>query len=664
MLAKGDTLIAGGKFNHVGKHTGGGALFTVSSDQPVLNFPKILGNVYSSTPDGNGGFYIYVDFKTVSEVTVFTLRRIEHVLADNSFDPNFSILVNVLFGPATILFHNGILYFSGEYVSQVAGQIAGNFSAIDVATKTLLPWVPVVATGESISKMHIAGNTMYVIGNFTTIGSVPRRGAAAIEIGTGVVKPWNPTPSFVSFIGYSSLLLYDNKIILGGSFNDGQALNNSQHACAIVDTTTGSSFQYVFRSGGLFGNAASYLHWGAAVKALAIKNDTLFAFSIGTFDTRITAINLTDSNRTIWTKYFNSEANAAAMVISGNSLFVAGSSFNDIYISNAVNDNPANIERPIKNAVKISTSDAALQSWFPDPVGWNVSDVYCLSLAGSNVFAGGNFSHVNRVDRTDVYMMNTQTETILPFKLDSVYTYPATVVNALKLVADTLYIGGNIKKTDGTDIPVAAYKINNNTAINWRSAFLGEVFSLEADEQYLFAGGRLLKQGSVSDTINLVAINRQTATLLNWAPNPDGYIYALHLTKDNLYAGGGFASIAGQSRNNIVAFNRSNLSITNWDPNANYTVASITSKDFTTWVGGIFWQLGDSSRIGYAGLQPVTGKVRPSFQLSTGTVSSIVSKGCYLVLGGSFRSNFSGNCNNLLLYNLFDKTVFPATSFC
>ncbi len=56
MITKGDTLIVGGNFNHVGKYTGGGALFSNVSDQPDLSFPKFNGTVTCSTPDGNGGF--------------------------------------------------------------------------------------------------------------------------------------------------------------------------------------------------------------------------------------------------------------------------------------------------------------------------------------------------------------------------------------------------------------------------------------------------------------------------------------------------------------------------------------------------------------------------------------------------------------------------------
>src|SRR6218665_3347555 len=93
MIAKGDTLIVGGTFNHVGKYTGGGALFSSASAQPDLSFPKFNGSVYRSTSDGNGGFYVIGNFYKESENPGDGKGRLEHLLANNTFDPNFSLNV-------------------------------------------------------------------------------------------------------------------------------------------------------------------------------------------------------------------------------------------------------------------------------------------------------------------------------------------------------------------------------------------------------------------------------------------------------------------------------------------------------------------------------------------------------------------------------------------
>lgn len=94
IITKGDTLIVGGDFRHVGKYTGGGALLSPNSDDPILSFPKINGTILSSSPDGNGGFYVYGSFYKESENPSLAHSRIEHILADYTFEANFSITTN------------------------------------------------------------------------------------------------------------------------------------------------------------------------------------------------------------------------------------------------------------------------------------------------------------------------------------------------------------------------------------------------------------------------------------------------------------------------------------------------------------------------------------------------------------------------------------------
>ena len=252
MLAGGDTSIVGGVFSAVGKYTGGGALVTATSDQPILSFPKINGEIMSSTPDGNGGFYIYGNYYRENESTANSSVRIEHILADNTFEPNFSIAVITLSVYATkIFFYNGNLYISGQNMSQIGGQTAGILSAINVTTKQLLSWIPTV-TGTAVTNVFAKGNSLYIIGVFTSVGGVNRQNAASIQIGTGNVRAWNPSINLNG--GYSDLAFYGNQIIIAGGFHDPTFTN---HACAFVNTVSGSNYRYIFRSGGLLGDGTS-----------------------------------------------------------------------------------------------------------------------------------------------------------------------------------------------------------------------------------------------------------------------------------------------------------------------------------------------------------------------------------------------------------------------
>lgn len=679
IISKGDTLIVGGNFNHVGKYTGGGALFSNVSDQPDLSFPKINGVILASSPDGNGGFYVYGTYYRESESPNQSSSRLEHILANNTFEVGFSISINTS-RVNHILFHQGILYIGTTFDTQISGQVVGRLSAINVITKQIVSWIPsvtVTSGNPEITRIFANGNSLYIIGNFHQVGGIARQNAASIQIGLGTIKAWNPSPNWnASLIVYNDLLFYKNQIIIGGTFNDGGGPGNMKHACASVDTLTGQTFRYLFVSGGLFGNNGGYLYHGASVKRLALKGDVLFAYSIGTFDTRVTALDLNAVNVSnpnipyasgvLWMKYFNMIASPADMAVIGNSLFLLGSNFDEVYVTNKTNSSAADIERKIKGGVKLNVTNGALENWFPDPVGWNVNDVKTMSVSGNKIFAGGVFSHVNGMDRIGVYMMNTQTETILPFKLNFAYGYPTTEVHTLKLMGDNLYVGGELSWLSFRDYPVLGFNVNTGTILNWYPPKLGTVYTLEANNDFVFVGGSLTEPAGGAGRQKLFAISRTTGTLNNWAPNPSSDVKTLHLANDQLYVGGSFTTISGQIRNRAASYTTSNLSLTNWNPNTNSDVNSIYLKSGSIWLGGIFSTVGGLTRNLVAGVDPITGlnNINSNASFYGWPINTINSKACKLFLGGAFQADNTNLCNKLAVFDLSTNTLLPSNSFC
>jgi hypothetical protein len=666
MAAKGDTLIVGGYFNHVGKFTGCGALVKASSDEPILSFPKVIGAIFSSSPDGNGGFYIYGKYRRESENASAESKRIEHILPDNTFEPGFTLLVNCVFNNGKIIYHNGILYFGGQLVTQIGGQNAGDLAAIDVQTKLVLAWTPVIGrfNNSGVGNIVAIENTLYIMGNFTDVGGLLRRNIAAIEIGTGLVKAWNFAANFATPQSYTSIVPYGNSIIIGGGFGDGGPPNGLKHACAKVDVATGTNFQYIFQSGGLFGNGVSYLYWAANVNALAIKGDVLFAYSWGTFDTRVVAVNLADSNRTIWAKYFNMIANASDLAVVGNSLYVAGENFSAIYKTDSTNSNPANIERSIKGAVKLNVFTGISENWNPDAVAWNTTDIKSMSISGTNIFIGGAFSHLKGVDRGCVYMINTQTETILPFKINA--SYVQTDVNTVKVCGDTVFIGGSSLRNSLNQFScIVAHDINTGVVLNWNPVISGSAFTTEVDDRNVYIGGRMNEPAGGSGRTNLFAIDRYTGALINWAPNPSWDVYAIQVHNRKLYVAGDFNTVFGEARKKLASFNTNDLSLAGWNPGANFAAGAIKPSDNTIWAGGQFFQVAGSARRLFAGVDQEMGYLRSSPVLNYGSsVNAFAQKGCYLFMGGIFRINNTSLCNNLTVYDLFNRTMIPSNQFC
>jgi hypothetical protein len=642
LASKGDTLIVGGFFNNVGVYTGGGAIISATSDKPNLSFPKLMGSIFASTPDGSGGYYICGDFRKESEKSNIGLR-IEHILADNTFEIGFSLRVEALFGVSKILFHNGILYIAGRYIDKIGGQVAGDLTAVDVKSQKVLSWIPKITRTYlgGVNYLKINKNILYFSGGFTDVGGEKRNSAAAIEINTGKIKSWNPTVGSINAIDF-----YNDKIIIAGGFSDAKFEN---HACAFVDTLNGNLVEYIFNRNNLY--------WAAGISHIALKGDTLFTFSGGTFDTMISATNLKNKGKYLWNKYFNMTASPTEMLISGGALIVCGN-FESIYKTNLTNDDK-NKERDIRGIVAISTRTGDLINWFPSPN----NDVRTMSFQGKNLFVGGGFSHINSLERFSLLMINTKSDEILPFKAQ----IPNSTVNAIKIIDSTLYIGGDLSNVSGRtqSTSVLSFSIKNNQLLSWNVPYLGNVSAIEANEKNVFIGGSLTESTGLK-RVNLLAIDRKTANLTNWSPNPNRNVLSLYIAKNTLYVGGDFTVISGQNRNYISSFDLNTLNLTTWNPNPNASISALYSSGNTIWAGGSFSKIGATNVSLFAGLDPNSGLIsqKPTFIQANGKVNAIFAKGKYVMIGGDFTLNNSRTCSNFIMYDLLSNNTIPPISLC
>ena len=69
IATSGSTIYIGGTFTRVGPNTGSFAGIDANSGAPIANWPRVVGVVYCSAPDGAGGWYIGGNFTSVAGVT-------------------------------------------------------------------------------------------------------------------------------------------------------------------------------------------------------------------------------------------------------------------------------------------------------------------------------------------------------------------------------------------------------------------------------------------------------------------------------------------------------------------------------------------------------------------------------------------------------------------
>ncbi|MBV8036478.1 hypothetical protein [Roseateles sp.] len=91
----------------------------------------------------------------------------------------------------------GNTVWAGGKMSLLGGQLRNGLAAIDTATGALTAWNPQPVFADprfppTTAALAVDGTNVYVAGNFTVIGGVPRSGLAKVDTSTGSVLPWNP----------------------------------------------------------------------------------------------------------------------------------------------------------------------------------------------------------------------------------------------------------------------------------------------------------------------------------------------------------------------------------------------------------------------------------------------------------------------------------------
>src|SRR5262249_2403353 len=150
----------------------------------------------------------------------------------------------------------GNLVYVGGQFSAIGGQPRSCVAAVDAGTGLATPWNP--SANGLVRCLAVCANTLIVGGQFTVIGGQPRSYLAAIDVSTGLATKWAPNPNdWVWSLAQSGSAVY-----AGGWFSQiGGAQRNSVAALDAGGTAT-------------LWNAR--LDAQAVVNALAVSDSTLF----------------------------------------------------------------------------------------------------------------------------------------------------------------------------------------------------------------------------------------------------------------------------------------------------------------------------------------------------------------------------------------------------
>jgi hypothetical protein len=269
LAVSGRTVYAAGPFVTVGgqsrnyfaaldSQTGVATAWDPNADEPQFN------EIYSLAVSGNRVFAAG-DFTHIGGQPRLGLAALDGStgLADD-WDPAATVdggTPEIL----TLAASGSVLYSGGSFTS-IGGQARNGLAALDAATGLATPWNPDPDANVTALAMH--GRTVYVGGRFTHISGQDRDNLAALDATTGMATAWSANVSGPVFDNgvIQAFALNGATIYVGGDFTTigGQPRNG----LAALDATTGAVLVWDSGLSTLFGSPS--------VSALAVRGGRLF----------------------------------------------------------------------------------------------------------------------------------------------------------------------------------------------------------------------------------------------------------------------------------------------------------------------------------------------------------------------------------------------------
>lgn len=650
-----DAAYVGGAFSQQQAPTGAGLIVPASgagTPDPSA-FPKVIGSIGATVADGSGGWFVGGGF---SEIGGVVRQNLAHVLANGTVDaawhPNTDGYVSDL------ALSGSTLYLGGDFEA-VAAQPRHHLAALSASTGQLTAWNPDPSGGfDLIHDLAVAGTTVYVGGDFSTISGQPRQSLAAVNATTGAATAWNPNPSG-GFNDVLALTVSASTVYVSGDFTaiGGQARtdlaafdiasgditpwnpNPNDNANVSGGLAVSGTTVYV---GGDFSTIGGQARSGLAALDATTGNATAWnpspdqaidhlwtagsaVYATGDFTTiggqtrrNLAALDTGSGNATPWNPSPSSNVNALA--VSGASVYVGGDF--------AGAGPPRASVRGVARVLPDGTLDT---DWHPNPIG----NVNALAVSGSTLYVGGFFSSIGGQARGNLAAVDRTTGTVGAWNPNADFGG----INDLAVVgSSTVYANGFFSTIGGQPRNgLAALSASTGQATTWNPDGCGcSMFDLAVAGSTVFVGGFFSSLAGQPRNF-LAGVDTTTGQATAWNPNPNDYAQRLAVAGSTVYAAGSFASIGGQSRQGLAALNATSGTATAWNPSPNGFVSALAATGSTVYVGGGFSAVGGQSRGGLAALDPTTGSATAwNHRLGGGIPWALAVSGSTVYAGGDF----------------------------
>jgi hypothetical protein len=260
--------------------------------------------------------------------------------------------------------------------------------------------------------------------------------------------------------------------------------------------------------------------------------------------------------------------------------------------------------------------------------------VNAVAADGGTIYIGGNFHLVGPATGCAVPLDATTGQPIALPRVDG------SVSAVAPDGTGGWYVGGSFTHVGGVPRTRLAHILADGTVSSWNPNAGGgsnpAVFALAVSGNTVYAGGGFtIIAGQARN--HIAALDASTGLATAWDPNAGGIqVLTLAVSGTTIYAGGNFYNIGGQDRNHIAALDASTGLATPWNPNANQQVDELAVSGTTIYAGGDFTSIGGQPRNHIAALDASTGLATPWNPDANSPVHALAVSGTTIYAGGDF----------------------------
>ncbi len=569
IATSGSSVYVAGLFTSVGGQS--------RSHLAALNTGNGVATPWNPGPDGPvyaitlADSFVYAggNFYNIGGQAIGILTRVDTGTghADASWQAGITS-VPTTYGVTGIAVSPSTVYVVGGFTAAYGGSVGVStryfIAGFYKSNGTLKSWHPNAAgAGNSFNAVAISGRNVYVGGNFSgfALDAVVRNNVAAFDTGTGLATSWNPDVNGVVF----ALQVVGSTIYIGGDFTTvgGQV----RHHFAAIDSTSGNSLPWVdangrvyalnvsgptMYAGGTFtlvGRARPSLaaidaatgmatDWypvpnGNLVFSLALAGPHVFA--AGTFwngaqvSNYIAKMDTAGGIISAWSP--NPNNTVRSLIFAGGDLY-AGGDFTSI------GGQTRNYIARLDTATGLATS-------------WNAnanSAIYGMAQSGGKIFVGGQFTSIGGASRNYIASLDTTTGNATSWNPNVSGGGMGSPVYAVALAGNTIYAGGDFGLIgDSARARIAEIDTVTGRATGWKPTGVNDIVrTISVTSSTVYAGGEFTSAGGLTRN-HAVGLDRATGAVTNWDPNANSSVRAIFVLapQATIYIGGTYTGISG-----------------------------------------------------------------------------------------------------------------------